>query len=107
MPGFDQRGPMNEGPMTGRKMGRCAARSTQDAGGTPEREWGVPGYGRGRSMAMGRGRCQRTWRDMDTAGDPQVSRLSQSAGQDAVAQRVNMLEMELEALKNELEKMNK
>ena len=24
MPGFNQRGPMNEGPMTGRQMGRCA-----------------------------------------------------------------------------------
>lgn len=23
MPGFNQKGPMGEGPMTGRKMGKC------------------------------------------------------------------------------------
>ena len=27
MPGFNRRGPQGEGPMTGRKQGRCARRS--------------------------------------------------------------------------------
>lgn len=30
MPGFNQKGPMGQGPMTGRRMGRCA-----NAGATP------------------------------------------------------------------------
>jgi len=61
MPGFDQTGPMGQGPMSGRKLGRCsnygAGRQNQPpaSGQTveplfPERELG---FGRGRG---GRGR---------------------------------------------------
>ncbi|MBU0765774.1 MAG: DUF5320 domain-containing protein [Bacteroidetes bacterium] len=75
MPGFDQTGPMGQGPMTGRRMGRCTNFDQnpqgQDSaqGENPARElpenfpgrrygWGMyfgPGrdYGRGR---RGRGR---------------------------------------------------
>jgi len=52
MPGFNQRGPLNEGPMTGRGLGRCAVPS-QDAGGTQDATWNTQGYGRGGGRAMG------------------------------------------------------
>lgn len=51
MPGFDQTGPLGEGPQTGRGLGRCG---TGDAG--PAR--GLYGVGRGgRPWGGGRGRC--------------------------------------------------
>ena len=38
MPGFNGRGPLNEGPMTGRRLGRCTANDASDYG---------PGFGAG------------------------------------------------------------
>ncbi|HNV81912.1 MAG: DUF5320 domain-containing protein [Tenuifilaceae bacterium] len=50
MPGFDQTGPVGQGPMTGRRMGRCtgfgARAGNQPAGEAPREN--IPfGYGRG------------------------------------------------------------
>ncbi len=101
MPGFNQRGPMNEGPMTGRRLGRCVAQ-TQDVGGASDATWNAPGYGRGRGMTIGRGRCRRTWWGVDAAGDAQVSRPLQPAREEALALRIRQLESELEAIKNQL-----
>ena len=64
MPGFNQEGPMGQGPMTGRKMGRCtnfgAGHRNQT---TPENEIienptndFSPGQGAGRGMGRGLGR---------------------------------------------------
>lgn len=105
MPGFNQRGPLNEGPMTGRGLGRCAA-SSQDAGGTPDATWNAPGYGRGGGRAMGRGRCRRAWRGVDPAGDAQVSRLLQPARNEPLALKVRQLESELEVIKNQLKQVD-
>ena len=102
MPGFNQRGPMNEGAMTGRGLGRCAAPG-RDVGRTSDTRGNEPGYGRSRGRAMGRGRCRRTWWDVDADGD---SRRLQPPGEDMV-KKVYQLERELSALKNDLEKMNK
>lgn len=45
MPGQDQTGPLGQGPMTGRAMGRCNTNAT-------------PGFGGGRGLGRGRGaRC--------------------------------------------------
>ena len=44
MPGFNQRGPMNEGPMTGRARGNCSGQAGN----------GQRFYGRGNAMGMGR-----------------------------------------------------
>lgn len=65
MPGFNQTGPMGQGPRTGRQMGRCTnfgaklklqrATDTENSGeklSEPSSEMG-PGFGRGRG---GRGR---------------------------------------------------
>jgi hypothetical protein len=68
MPRFDQKGPAGQGPMTGRKMGRCtnfaAAKESQPAGenvneeNLPENSGRGFGFGRrprgfGRSRGMG------------------------------------------------------
>ena len=62
MPGFNQRGPMNEGPMTGRGMGQCTGAYGQDTGDAANLGWNAPGYGYGRGM--GRGGCRRPARGM-------------------------------------------
>jgi len=71
MPGFNQTGPMGQGPMTGRRMGRCnnletnlenqTVESKENANGNiPENFQGRGfGFGRGRGgqcFGMGRGR---------------------------------------------------
>lgn len=48
MPGLNRQGPLGEGPMTGRKAGRCSSGDVcRDAGGWG---WGWFGAGRGRKM---------------------------------------------------------
>ena len=69
MPGFDQRGPMGRGPMTGRRMGRCTDFGEKDKGQTssPANDtgqieandfrgmgWRFGLRGRGRGRGMGR-----------------------------------------------------
>lgn len=36
MPGFNQKGPMGEGPMTGRKMGKCTNFGVKNVGSVEE-----------------------------------------------------------------------
>ena len=52
MPGFNQRGPNNEGPMTGWKRGRCVQGQTPDDNG---QAYGS-GYGAGPGGGFGSGR---------------------------------------------------
>jgi hypothetical protein len=62
MPGFDQKGPEGEGPMTGRRMGRCTgygarvhkSSQTENPEDSPE-NYGRRGFGFGRG-GRGRGR---------------------------------------------------
>jgi len=65
MPGLNHTGPAGQGPMTGRRMGRCTRFGTNEKAmnaelptteGTPaENEHITPGCGRGRSWGRGRG----------------------------------------------------
>ncbi|MBK9389552.1 MAG: DUF5320 domain-containing protein [Bacteroidetes bacterium] len=61
MPGFNQRGPMGQGPMTGRRMGRCtnfgAAVKKDDNTSVQETEQESPSvfWGRGFGFRGGRG----------------------------------------------------
>jgi hypothetical protein len=58
MPGLNRRGPLGEGPMTGRRMGRC---NPDNKGKTDDqilqnRDSSLePGQGRGRGLGLGRG----------------------------------------------------
>ena len=67
MPALNQRGPMGEGPMTGRKMGRCTNYGTalknqevpQDQNQTESPAANFPGRGFGRGVGQGVGRGRR------------------------------------------------
>lgn len=54
MPGFNQQGPMGEGPMTGRKLGKCTNYGAENIGSTEEQV--NENVGRGLGMRRGRGR---------------------------------------------------
>ena len=101
MPGFNQRGPMNEGAMTGRGRGNCVG-STDSAQGFA---------GRGNAMGMGRQRGRRGYQEAPGQGmrggrwaapDPPADSINQNALQNSV----DMLEAELEALKNQLKDLS-
>lgn len=65
MPGFDRKGPLGDGPMTGRRLGRCtnfgSKQPTNTQPGSPEtnpEDVGGRGFGfgrRGRGRGRGRG----------------------------------------------------
>ncbi|RKZ94294.1 MAG: hypothetical protein DRQ43_07030 [Gammaproteobacteria bacterium] len=99
MPGFNQRGPMNEGPMTGRGQGDCARGF--DTG--PRNSAFTPmGNGKGRRMGrrggQGPGGGQGYGRmGMDT---------SAPASEETLKLRVQTLETELDAIRNELTKLS-
>lgn len=103
MPGFNQRGPMNEGPMTGRQRGTCT-------GGAVDTGQGVGGYGGGYGGGMGRGMGRRggqaPGRGMGgrwnaPAPMPGSGNQDTSVNQD-MQNKINMLEAELSAIKDQL-----
>lgn len=98
MPGFNQKGPMNEGAMTGRGRGRCTAPSSQDFDGNSTSARNNAAYGRGQTRAMGIRKTQRLWPNEDN----RISLPWQSTADKDLKIRVNHLESELEALKNQL-----
>lgn len=109
MPGFNQRGPMNEGPMTGRRMGRCTGAYSEEYTDTG---WNAPGAGRGRGMGMGRRggrqaprwgmnmnmRSGMGWGGRSAAPPPEPTKQSLSA-------RAQQLEAELASIKTQLKEM--
>lgn len=60
MPGFDQTGPMGQGSMTGRRMGRCtnfgANLKSQDSTETGKQQENIPENFSGMGWGFGRGR---------------------------------------------------
>ncbi|OQY52466.1 MAG: hypothetical protein B6230_02625 [Desulfobacteraceae bacterium 4572_89] len=100
MPGFNQRGPMNEGPMTGRRQGVCGRGTDSGAqGGT----FDAMGYGRGRGMGRRGGSGPgwgRGYGQMNTSFTP-------PATEESLKMRAQTLEAELDAIKNDLAKLSK
>ncbi|MDD2476125.1 MAG: DUF5320 domain-containing protein [Dysgonamonadaceae bacterium] len=79
MPNFNQKGPMGEGPMTGRKMGRCSNYGTARRNQTSQENENIENpsndnffgrfFGRGRGRGMGNGLGQnRGGRGMGRSG---------------------------------------
>ncbi|HOI88127.1 MAG TPA: DUF5320 domain-containing protein [Lentimicrobium sp.] len=73
MPGFDQTGPEGQGPMTGRRMGKCTNYGFSVKNKLREedetRDDNFPGRGRGRAWGMGRGRGRGAgWRNRFRGG---------------------------------------
>lgn len=106
MPGFNQRGPMNEGPMTGRGMGQCGGAYTQETGAPTNMAWNAPGYGQGRGMGMGRRGCQPPRRGMGMGRGAQMQMAAPPPTKASLAARAQQLEAELEAIQKELKQMN-
>jgi len=55
MPGFDRQGPNGEGPMTGRKMGRCNPDNIDKPVSETEVQDNSFRFGRGRGRRFGKG----------------------------------------------------
>lgn len=101
MPGFNQRGPMNEGPMTGRRRGDCARGFDTD----PQSNTFTPmGMGNGKGRKMGRRAGQ------GPGGGQGYGRMgmdsSVPASEETLKLRVQTLETELDAIRNELTKLS-
>jgi hypothetical protein len=95
MPGLNQKGPMNEGPMTGRGRGLC--NRTEDRQGFVERG----GAGLGRRM----GRCGSQGMGRRVGFGQQYSQTNNRGEGDkrSLYSQIEMLEAELAAIKNQLE----
>lgn len=93
MPGFNQRGPENQGPMTGRRQGRCA--DNDNAGDFGRRCQG------GRSRRGNRGMANAQWNR-----PAQQTPNSFVDNKEALKQRAQNLENELQAIKQELNNLS-
>lgn len=106
MPGFNQRGPMNEGSMTGRQRGTCTGAAVDTGQGFADRT-NARGYGGGMGRGMGRRGCQAPGRGMGGGKWNSPASTPGSMDQDTLVNqnmqnRVNMLEAELSAIKDQL-----
>ncbi len=111
MPGRDRKGPMGEGPMTGRGAGNCVDQDSPGSANPELRGYGM-GRGLGRGMAyrgnFGRGRGQRNRffsRGMPFADEPvQVGSVSSENPELATLKRqMSDLGNELEAIRKLIE----
>lgn len=104
MPGGNRKGPMGQGPMTGRRMGVCGGVNASDYA-NPKGQ----GLGMGRGGGRGRGWChrymyhatgqtgwQRAWTGTGTGITPFLSRKQELT---ALKQQVEELEQTLSALR--------
>lgn len=90
MPGFNQRGPMDDGPMTGRGKGTCAP-GNSGQGFANQGNMGENFRGFGRCLGK-RGRGYGQW----------TTPAQDFVNQDTLQNRIDMLEAELSAIKNQL-----
>lgn len=102
MPGLNQRGPMNDGPMTGRGRGLCTGNVAAGQGF-------VGGYGMGRGLRRGcRDFGSGGGRGMGRGGNygPWAGTSPAVSNQTILQNRANMLEAELAEIKNQLKKQS-
>ena len=93
MPGFNQRGPENQGPMTGRRQGRCV--DNDNVGDFGRRCQG------GRSRRGNRGMANAQW-NIPAAQAPS----SFVDNKEVLKQRAQNLENELKTIKQELNNLS-
>lgn len=73
MPGFNQKGPMGEGPMTGRKMGKCTDFGTKNSSSSEETinenfVRGGRGFGMRRGLGFGQNRAVQDFEETEGRG---------------------------------------
>ncbi len=100
MPGFNQRGPMNEGPMTGRQRGICTGYAMSGQG------FGGRGYGMGSGMGRGMGRRGNQAPGRGLGYGQWNTPAPMTSNRDVLQNRADMLEAELTAIKNQLKSMS-
>ena len=113
MPGFNQKGPMNEGAMTGRGRGRCTT-PNQSIGGTQNTAGNSQGFGQGFGQGlgqgggrgMGRGRGQGNWAPEVSTGAAQFSQQVQPTEDETLKLKVQQLESELAAIKSQMKQVD-
>lgn len=91
MPGFNQKGPMGEGPMTGRKMGKCTNFGAKNVGSVEEPTdenlvIGRRGLGMRRCFGLGRGRAGQSFEAGEGQGLAQRRGLRRGLGRDRAGQ---------------------
>lgn len=100
MPGLNQRGPFNEGPMTGNRQGICST------GSAVENRAGF----RGGQMGYGR-RCgirrRAGWEASDNQFQGRNVTASAQDNKSLLLERTQLLEEELKAIQQELASLNK
>jgi len=106
MPGLNQRGPENMGPMTGRKMGRCVTETTtagQGFGPGMGQGYGFGGgFGRGRGCGRGFGRGRGGGWAAPAAPGSYAPGPAAPVTKEDLSLRAQALEQELEAVKKQL-----
>lgn len=107
MPGLNQRGPMNEGPMTGRGLGKCTGSDAVTDNNTAPARRQNAGFGAGRGMGMGRRGCRRPGRGMGGGrwADTTVPEMEAGRSFQSLSEKTRQLEAELAAVKAELEQI--
>lgn len=102
MPGFNQRGPMNEGPATGRRRGFCTG-AVETGQGFSRRE-NAGGYGIGMARRQGRRGCLATgW---GGGVDPRPAPINASVVENTLQDRADRLEAELAEVKIQLKRLS-
>lgn len=104
MPGFNQRGPMNDGPMSGKGRGLCTGEFNPGqgvAGGYGEMD---RGSGRRGCQAPGWGNSRRGFSRGENFGQWTAPAQAVSA-QEILQERADLLEAELKEIKNQLNKL--
>lgn len=97
MPGFNQRGPMNDGPRTGRRQGECTGTfggrqgSGNEGSNTGRRCRRSGGNGRGMGMGYNQGSAENQWFSNDKGN---------------LQNHAEMLEKELMAVKSQIKDLD-
>ncbi len=107
MPNGNRRGPLGEGPRTGRGLGLCNGNSQPGSSNTP-------GMGKGQGCRRGGGRGWRNWfratgktfqqRNATPVTEPKTEELSMKS---QLQNRMDVLQKELEVVRKQIERIEK
>ena len=103
MPGFDQRGPMGAGPMTGGARGRCTAPAAEYG----RTRWGAGGFGLGRGNRYGARGGGRLGRRMPQGYDDRLAPGNPADELDQMRTATGRLKATLQTINKRIDAMEK